>query len=318
MAATVKAEASVRTRARRWRRHSVWLALAVASLLAAGCGGGGGEEASQPTVKTMTEIRDRAVAEGFEVLDCQELGHVKCVGDVSVDSSGDEVDSAWLFLLQNGLWSPGPDTISVEAHPDPKDLRASEEAHRDNAAEKERLANGQQVYIIVGDRLWSTYAPGAKVSKAKFLDIVGKLEGCAPNCQFKEPSTAKPATSPNTPDLGPATAKQAATALAPIVRRGKAAGYLVTPPMGEVVVMTEGDTEAIGSAYAAPAGARDSGRFDAQAIARGDKTVEDFAVIDNRIWETYTTGATEQFRAMVETVEGCAPRCQFSMSSFSP
>lgn len=300
-------------------RLTVLAALGAAAIFAAGCGGGGeSEEASQSTVKTMTEIRDRAVAEGFEALDCKEVGQTKCVGDVSVDSSGGEVQSAWLFLLQNGLWSPGPDSINVEAHPDPKDLRASEEAHRDNAAEKERLANGQEVYVIVGDRLWSTYAPGAKVSKKKFLDIVGRLEGCAPNCQFKEPSTAQPATGPNTPDLGPATARQAAAALGPIVRRGKAAGYVVTPPVGEVVVMTDEGIDAIGSVYATPAGARDSGRFDAEALKRGEQSVDDFAVIGNRAWETYTAGATDQFRKMVETAEGCAPNCHFSMSSFNP
>ena len=130
-----------------------------------------------------------------------------------------------------------------------------------------------------------------------------------------QPSTAKPKSSG--PDLAPATDKQARAALAPIIRRSKAAGYKVTSPKGEVLVVSGEGTDTVTLAvFATPAGARDSGRSSAESIKAGRAGPDDFAVIGNHYWDSYEPGKTEQFRKLVETAEGCAPKCRFSMSSF--
>lgn len=301
-------------------RRGLPAGLALGAIAVGGCGGGGGGgDTEQPVVKTMKKIHDRAVAAGYEVLKCRPgTAGAKCVNGFRVIYSGGKVHSAGFSILKNGLWSPGPDAIGVDAYPNPQDLRAADEAQRDSAGERERLTEGNSRYVVVGDRLWFTNAPDAKVPKKKFLGIVGKLEGCAPNCRFERPSTTKPTTTTTGPDLGPPTAKQAAAALAPIVRRSKAAGYTVYPPKGNIVVISgKGTDSATASVYATPAGARDAASLNAEFLKEGKPGPKHWAVIGNRYWDIYTpAGTTEQFRRLVETAEGCGSKCRFSVSSF--
>lgn len=300
------------------KRKLPLLSLALIAIVA-GCGGGDGDDGvtEGPAVEKMAEIRDRAVDDGYELLECVEGSdgdtEVKCVDEISVTSSDGELQIAGILVSKRGLWSSDYNRIKVDSYPDPEDLQEAVDGLQDDAGEREQLKTGKRAYVVVGDRLWWSESPDAKITKRDFREIVGKLEDCAPNCQFERPGATKSEATDS--EAGVPTAKQTRATLAPIIRRSKAAGYDVSPPTGSVVSITGEGTDAVLSVFASPAAAREAGSLSAETIEEGTAGA-DFAVIGNRAWETFTPDKTEQFRKLVETAEGCGSDCRFSMSSF--
>lgn len=150
--------------------------------------------------KAVAEIRDRAVAAGYDLTPCTDLpeDEAGCLDEITVSADG-----AGLFInlygsgapvaaegaeQRYGVLHPGYDILFVDANSTPEGLRSSIEALRDSAKEKSAIEQGRAVYVVIDNRVWSVAGGGPVLDEQKFLDLVGRFEGCAPDCSFQESS----------------------------------------------------------------------------------------------------------------------------------
>ncbi len=147
------------------------------------------------------KIQDRAAAAGYGLLPCQEREGVECHENIIVTASE---ATLWIDLYgrgeggvtpsegsdqRYGVFRPGHDRLQVNATPNPKDSRLHQRLFPDSADEVEAVEQGRAAYVVIGNHLWSATSDTPYViDEKKFLDVVGKLEGCAPDCRIEESS----------------------------------------------------------------------------------------------------------------------------------
>ena len=159
----------------------------VAAAALAGCGGDDSESqeggtspaaetvadwAASPEAKAVAEIRDRAVAAGYDLTPCTDLpeDEAGCLDEITVSADG-----AGLFInlygsgapvaaegaeQRYGVLHPGYDILFVDANSTPEGLRSSIEALRDSAKEKSAIEQGRAVYVVIDNRVWSVAGGG--------------------------------------------------------------------------------------------------------------------------------------------------------------
>ena len=200
------------------QRMNLTLALAAAATLVwAGCGGGGSgadNQAKGSPEESLTKIADRAKDAGYDVSECSQRAIArfgsKCVGPVVVGKNGDTASLSFLLYgtgtpsslkavggggeQKYGVYRPSFDYLTVNANTTPGGPRAELKPKVDSAREREALKERSAAWAIIGDHLWSAPAngpgspPAPVIDEQKFLDLIGNLEGCAPDCNFEETS----------------------------------------------------------------------------------------------------------------------------------
>ncbi|MCD6014679.1 MAG: hypothetical protein K0R88_763 [Solirubrobacterales bacterium] len=151
--------------------------------------------------KSLVKIQDRAAAAGYGLISCQEGEGVECHDDIIVTSSE---ATLWINLdgrgeggvtppegtdQRYGVFRLGRDHLQVNAIPTPERTRDYINAFLHSADEVEAVEQGRAAYAVIGNHLWSATSDTPYViDEKRFLDVVGKLEGCAPDCRIEESS----------------------------------------------------------------------------------------------------------------------------------
>ena len=153
--------------------------------------------------KSLAQIQDRAAAAGYGFVPCQESEERNCLGDIFT-APGEATLYIRLYgrgakgavarpegsYQRYGVFRPGYVILRVSAVPTRDLLRAYLTAVQASAEWQEAIPQGSAAYVVIGDHWWgaSPDTSDERIDQKKFVDVVGKLEGCAPDCQIKESS----------------------------------------------------------------------------------------------------------------------------------
>jgi hypothetical protein len=152
---------------------------------------------------SLAQIQDRAAAAGYDFVPCQESDERNCLGDIFT-APGEDTLYIRLYgrgakgavarpegsYQRYGVFRPGYVILRVSAVPTRDLLRAYLTAVQASAKWQEAIPQGSAAYVVIGDHWWgaSPDKSDERINQEKFVDVVGKMEGCAPDCQIRESS----------------------------------------------------------------------------------------------------------------------------------